>query len=64
MLFVQVAKLHEMLRPYLLRRVKEDVEKSLPPKASRLFFFSFETRYRVNVLRYSICEDVIGSMAA
>eukprot|EP00903_Cladosiphon_okamuranus_P007802 g7551.t1 len=28
----QVAKLHEMLRPYLLRRVKEDVEKSLPPK--------------------------------
>ncbi|CAM9834851.1 unnamed protein product, partial [Scytosiphon promiscuus] len=29
-----VAKLHEMLRPYLLRRVKEDVEKSLPPKAS------------------------------
>ncbi|CAN0150637.1 unnamed protein product [Ascophyllum nodosum] len=28
----QVAKLHAMLRPYLLRRVKEDVEKSLPPK--------------------------------
>ncbi|CAM9789921.1 unnamed protein product, partial [Sphacelaria rigidula] len=29
---IYVAKLHEMLRPYLLRRVKEDVEKSLPPK--------------------------------
>lgn len=28
----QVAKLHEMLKPYLLRRIKEDVEKSLPPK--------------------------------
>lgn len=28
----QVAKLHDMLRPYLLRRIKEDVEKSLPPK--------------------------------
>ncbi|TYZ64026.1 hypothetical protein PybrP1_003545 [[Pythium] brassicae (nom. inval.)] len=28
----QVAELHKMLKPYLLRRVKEDVEKSLPPK--------------------------------
>ena len=28
----QVALLHTMLKPYLLRRVKEDVEKSLPPK--------------------------------
>ena len=28
----QVSDLHTVLRPYLLRRVKEDVEKSLPPK--------------------------------
>ncbi len=28
----QVSNLHTVLRPYLLRRVKEDVEKSLPPK--------------------------------
>ncbi|KAL3787638.1 hypothetical protein HJC23_011786 [Cyclotella cryptica] len=28
----QVASLHTILRPYLLRRVKEDVEKALPPK--------------------------------
>jgi SNF2 family DNA or RNA helicase len=28
----QVANLHTVLRPYLLRRVKEDVEKALPPK--------------------------------
>lgn len=28
----QVAKLHDLLKPYLLRRIKEDVEKSLPPK--------------------------------
>jgi len=28
----QVNELHNLLRPYLLRRVKEDVEKSLPPK--------------------------------
>jgi len=28
----QVSALHGILKPYLLRRVKEDVEKSLPPK--------------------------------
>lgn len=28
----QVGELHNVLKPYLLRRVKEDVEKSLPPK--------------------------------
>jgi hypothetical protein len=28
----QVAELHSVLKPYLLRRVKEDVEKTLPPK--------------------------------
>jgi SNF2 family DNA or RNA helicase len=28
----QVNELHSVLKPYLLRRVKEDVEKSLPPK--------------------------------
>jgi SNF2 family DNA or RNA helicase len=28
----QVNDLHALLKPYLLRRVKEDVEKSLPPK--------------------------------
>ena len=27
-----VAKLHALLKPFLLRRIKEDVEKSLPPK--------------------------------
>jgi len=27
-----VAQLHSLLKPFLLRRVKEDVEKSLPPK--------------------------------
>jgi chromodomain-helicase-DNA-binding protein 7 len=28
----QVSELHSVLKPFLLRRVKEDVEKSLPPK--------------------------------
>ena len=28
----QVSELHDLLRPFLLRRMKEDVEKSIPPK--------------------------------
>lgn len=32
----QVAKLHGLLRPFLLRRMKEDVEKSIPPKEETL----------------------------
>lgn len=32
----QVGKLHAILRPHLLRRMKEDVEKSIPPKEETL----------------------------
>lgn len=33
---MQVARLHQELRPHLLRRVIKDVEKSLPPKNERI----------------------------
>ena len=32
----QVNQLHAVLKPYLLRRVKEDVEKSMPPKTETI----------------------------
>ena len=32
----QVSRLHQELRPHLLRRVIKDVEKSLPPKNERI----------------------------
>lgn len=32
----QISQLHEELKPYLLRRVKKDVEKSLPSKTERI----------------------------
>ncbi len=32
----QVSDLHSILKPYLLRRVKEDVEKALPPKVETI----------------------------
>jgi len=28
----KIAELHSQLKPFLLRRLKKDVEKSLPPK--------------------------------
>jgi SNF2 family DNA or RNA helicase len=31
-----ISKLHEVLKPYLLRRVKADVEKNLPPREETL----------------------------
>ena len=31
-------KLHSLLRPYIIRRMKKDVEKSLPPKVRFIFF--------------------------
>lgn len=31
-----IDQLHEMIRPYILRRLKEDVEKSVPPKEETL----------------------------
>ncbi len=32
----QISALHDVIKPYLLRRVKKDVEKSLPPKTERI----------------------------
>jgi len=33
---IQVEELHSILKPYLLRRLKEDVEKSMPPKTETI----------------------------
>lgn len=32
----RIDELHETIRPYILRRLKEDVEKSVPPKEETL----------------------------
>lgn len=32
-------KLHRQLEPYILRRVKKDVEKSLPAKVCKFYFY-------------------------
>ena len=42
----RVAKLHQLLRPFLLRRLKRDVEKDLPNKYEHLEFCSLSKRQR------------------
>ncbi|KAI5123788.1 hypothetical protein M0805_009083 [Coniferiporia weirii] len=42
----QVAKLHTVLRPYLLRRLKRDVEKELPSKYEHLVLCRLSKRQR------------------
>lgn len=44
-----VQKLHKVLRPFLLRRLKSDVEKSLPPKKEILLFVGMSTMQKVNI---------------
>ena len=33
-----ISQLHKILRPFMLRRLKADVEKSLPPKSETILF--------------------------
>lgn len=41
-----VAKLHEVLRPYLLRRLKADVEKQMPGKYEHVVYCRLSKRQR------------------
>lgn len=38
-----ITQLHKLLRPFMLRRLKVDVEKSLPPKTETILFTSMST---------------------
>jgi helicase SWR1 len=42
----RVSKLHSLLRPHLLRRLKQDVEKELPKKYEHLVFCPLSKRQR------------------
>ena len=49
-----VANLHAVLKPYLLRRIKEDVEKSLPPKEETIIEVSWACCGLLNRIRADI----------
>ncbi|KAG4302027.1 hypothetical protein PCK1_001702 [Pneumocystis canis] len=42
----QVSKLHQLLRPYLLRRLKADVEKQMPKKYEHIIYCRLSKRQR------------------
>ena len=42
----QVAELHSRLKPHLLRRVKKDVLKQLPPKMEQIVRVELSTKQR------------------
>ncbi|KAA8908461.1 P-loop containing nucleoside triphosphate hydrolase protein [Sphaerosporella brunnea] len=49
----QIEKLQKALQPYMLRRVKKDVEKSLPPKSEKIIrveLSDLQTEYYKNII--------------
>lgn len=59
----QVTKLHEILKPYLLRRMKEDVEKSLAPKEETIIEVELTTiqkKYYKAILEKNF-DHLVGS---
>ncbi len=54
-----IGQLHKLLRPFMLRRLKADVEKSLPPKSELILFTGMSEVQRTlykNILRRNIDE--------
>jgi SWI/SNF-related matrix-associated actin-dependent regulator of chromatin subfamily A member 5 len=52
-----VKKLHQVLGPFLLRRLKVDVEKSLPPKTETILFTGLSTMQK-NLYKQILLRDI------
>ncbi len=52
-----LAKLHKILRPFLLRRLKTDVATDLPPKKEMLLYVGMSDVQR-NVYRQILSKDM------
>ena len=59
-----VARLHGVLRPFLLRRLKADVEKSLPGKSEHVVPCSLSKRQRRLYEEYMQCSSTQGTLAS
>lgn len=62
-----IQRLHSILRPFVLRRMKKDVEKQLPDKIEHIMFCSLSRRQQFLYdefleRRYSNKEDCVGIM--
>src|SRR5438093_7303967 len=58
--YCNLDKLHQRIKPYLLRRRKADVETELPERTDRNFFISLSGEQQVE---YEEHEKVVGRLA-
>jgi helicase SWR1 len=59
-----IGKLHKVLRPYLLRRLKADVEKQMPAKYEHVEFCRLSKRQRELYDSFLSREDTRGTLAS
>ena len=59
-----VGRLHGVLRPFLLRRLKADVEKGLPPKSEAVVRCRLSKRQRRLYEEYMASSDTRGTLAS
>ncbi len=52
-----ISQLHKILRPFMLRRLKADVEKSLPPKTETILFVGLSAKQK-DVYRNVLMRDM------
>jgi SWI/SNF-related matrix-associated actin-dependent regulator of chromatin subfamily A member 5 len=52
-----IQQLHKILRPFMLRRLKADVEKSLPPKTETILFVGMSSKQK-EVYRNVLLRDI------
>jgi SWI/SNF-related matrix-associated actin-dependent regulator of chromatin subfamily A member 5 len=52
-----IGQLHKLLRPFMLRRLKADVEKSLPPKTETILFTGLSVMQK-NLYRQVLLRDI------
>ena len=52
-----IGQLHKLLRPFMLRRLKADVEKSLPPKSETILFTGMSAVQK-NLYRQVLLRDI------
>jgi SWI/SNF-related matrix-associated actin-dependent regulator of chromatin subfamily A member 5 len=52
-----ISQLHKLLRPFMLRRLKADVEKSLPPKSETILFTGMSTVQK-NLYKQVLMRDI------
>jgi SWI/SNF-related matrix-associated actin-dependent regulator of chromatin subfamily A member 5 len=52
-----ISQLHKLLRPFMLRRLKIDVEKSLPPKTETILFTGMSTMQK-NLYKQILMRDL------